>query len=228
MPNTPPSRAAIAAALAHHHALFPLLPAHHREALVDFVQRFISPRISELSVGEPPIDLLVAANAALVGMYQPVGHFSSIDWIYIGRSDDNHDGEAWGINKVLLDVDAVMAESAHIIPGANVVIHEFAHVMDHHLGLSGRTPALRAALEDHLQTLNKAAPSCIVDWRDSIPIDMVVHNDFHYLEQSEFFAYASESFFTAAPALKVELPGLYAELQAIYKIDMAEVLRGRG
>lgn len=211
--------------LLRHHALFALLPQEHRRALLEFTARFLARRDIALRRPESRLDVLVAANAALVGMYLPVDDFSSIEWIYIGEGDGTRDGEAWGSNKLLLEREAVIEESAAVIPGANVVIHEFAHVLDHMLGLSGRTPALRGALEEHLETLNRGEPTCIADWRDSIPIDMVMESDFSYLEQVEFFAYASEAFFTAPIELRRELPRLYDELLKIYRIDMAELFR---
>ncbi len=214
----------LAKTLSQHHALFELLPEAHRQNLLKFALRFLREREITLEDPESRVDVLVAANAALVGMYQPVDYFSVIDWIYIGTGSGDHDGEAWGSNKLLLDSAAVIEESAQIIPGANVAIHEFAHVLDHMLGLSGGTQGLRDALETHLERLNRGEPGCISDWRDSISIDQVMEGNFGYLEQVEFFAYASEAYFTAPRELQRELPGLYRELLGIYRIDTASLI----
>lgn len=205
------------------HAFYRLLPQSQRRDLLHFVERFLAERDIALERPDSRLDLLVAAGAALVGMYQPVDDFSAVDWIYLGESDSENDGETWGNSRLLLDSRAVIEESASVIPGHQIVVHEFAHVLDQMRGFSGRTAAIRDALETHLEVLNRGGESCIVDWRDSIPIEAAMDSEFRYLEQVEFFAYASEAFFTTPRSLREELPALYDELLAIYRIDTARL-----
>ncbi len=51
-----------------------------------------------------------------------------------------------------------------------------------------------------------------------------MEGNFGYLEQVEFFAYASEAYFTAPRELQRELPGLYRELLGIYRIDTVSLI----
>ncbi len=103
----------------------------------------------------------------------------------------------------------------------NVVIHEFAHVLDLHSHAAQThlaTPALRLAHETWLQALKlEYAEFC-----KSVEQDFDTLIDPYGAESvEEFFAVASEAFFVQPVDLKREQPSLYDLLRGYYLQDPA-------
>jgi Mlc titration factor MtfA (ptsG expression regulator) len=111
--------------------------------------------------------------------------------------------------------------------GYNVVIHEFAHVLDMTAGLSTESPRLPAGID-------------AAHWRHTLATELarlqaaVEHDAPTTLDPygaeapEEFFAVASESFFVAPQPLKQAHPALYALLAAYYRQDPAAEATGPG
>ncbi len=102
----------------------------------------------------------------------------------------------------------------------NVVIHEFAHVLDMRNGDADGVPLLpsRAAREQWVQVLGAEyeAFCAAVDRGDDLVID-----DYGAEAPEEFFAVASEAFFVAPGPLKARHPALYGLLAGYYQQDPA-------
>lgn len=90
-------------------------------------------------------------------------------------------------------------------PAYNVVIHEFAHVLD----FGGGGAALHAALDDEYRRF-----CARVEAGEDTALD-----PYGAVAVVEFFAVASESFFTAPEALRREHPALYQRFVAFYAQD---------
>ncbi len=89
----------------------------------------------------------------------------------------------------------------------NVVIHEFAHVLD----FAGGGPGLHAALQDEY------ARFCVrVDAGEATALD-----PYGATAVEEFFAVASEGFFVSPDATRREHPALYERLMSFYAQDPA-------
>jgi MtfA peptidase len=110
--------------------------------------------------------------------------------------------------------------------GYNVVIHEFAHVLDMRDGVADGTPPLpsraerarwTAVLEAHYRAL-----CAEVDADEETLLDP-------YAAQSpdEFFAVASETFFVAPLEFHAEHPSLYELLAGFYRQDPASTAQRR-
>ena len=111
--------------------------------------------------------------------------------------------------------------------GYNVVIHEFAHVLDLGNGAADGMPLLQSAAEQR-------------QWADVMQAEFdhfqerVVcgHEDESVIDPygaegvDEFFAVASESFFVTPQSLRDERPALYALLAGYYKQDPATARGG--
>jgi MtfA peptidase len=133
--------------------------------------------------------------------------------------DETLAGEAVYGGPVMLswrDVRAAGRQAAH---GYNVVIHEFAHVLDMAQGAPNGLPllppdisqqewadTLEAEFERFTQQINESAPEPALD---------------PYGAQSpeEFFAVASEAFFVNSAAMQAEHPALYALFSRFYRQD---------
>lgn len=129
-------------------------------------------------------------------------------------------GEAMQGGPVMLawaDVEEA-GESAEL--GYNVVIHEFAHVLDMRDGLADGVPPLphRAAREAWVATLNAEYDA----FCERVDADEETLLDPYAAEaEEEFFAVASEAFFVAPRDFRAEHPAFYALLADFYRQDPA-------
>ena len=129
-------------------------------------------------------------------------------------------GEAMHGGPVMLSwVDVEEAgESAEM--GYNVVIHEFAHVLDMRDGQADGVPPLpdRAAREAWTRVLDAEYEA----FCDEVEADRETLLDPYAAEApEEFFAVAAEAFFVAPRALLDESPRLYELLRGFFKQDPA-------
>jgi len=129
-------------------------------------------------------------------------------------------GEAARGGPVMLSWRDVRAAGSHWGSAYNVVIHEFAHVLDLAGGEADGVPPLppevpvsewRAQLtqskDAFVQRLQRELPSCI--------------DPYAAQADEEFFAVCSECFFVSPEALQDEDPSLYGMLTRFYKQDPA-------
>ena len=139
----------------------------------------------------------------------------------VAEGDDPLIGEAIHRGPVVLAWDAVVQQALQPQRGENVVLHEFAHRLDMLDGLSDGTPPLadagelarwvttcRATLE---RLRAHTAPSVLRAYAETNP--------------AEFFAVATEVFFTRPVALREEDPPLYDVLRSYYGQDPATRLQ---
>jgi MtfA peptidase len=180
----------------------------------------------------------VAAQACLpilnlgLGWYDGfVGIFMHPDAVQVRRErtdeigvvheyDETLSGEAMEGGPLMLSWRDVAESGESAEWGYNVVIHEFAHVIDMRDGLADGIPPLASRAER-------------VRWREVL----TAHYDAHCADvdadietlldpygaeaPDEFFAVSSESFFVAPRDLRAEHPELYALLAGFYRQDPA-------
>jgi Mlc titration factor MtfA (ptsG expression regulator) len=138
----------------------------------------------------------------------------------VHRYDEELSGEAMEGGPIMLSWRDVADAGDSAAWGYNVVIHEFAHVLDMRDGAPDGVPLLpdRAARERWLAVLEPewqefcervdAGEDTLIDPYGAEAID-------------EFFAVASEVFFVDAAALCAEHPALYELLAGYYRQDPA-------
>lgn len=196
-------------------ALFPCLPDGVQAVILRFVELFLKGKRFEGKNGLEVSRLhqvLIAGNAALVGAAQKVSCFDCVRWLLLYPNLVHIDGEAFTASKVVLSWECVIEESMNPGLGANLVVHEFAHVLDHLLGVSHGTVAMVAAFE-HAEGVLVAEGDSLFRAED--------------LESpEEFFCASSELFFTVPVWLQQLYPDLYADLVGLYGLDMALYLPG--
>lgn len=128
-------------------------------------------------------------------------------------------GQAWDSSRIILSWEDVRAggrgEEAY-----NVVVHEFAHYLDHEGGgLDGAPPLGDRArharwaevFRGEFEALRQA-----VEREETTFLDPYAAHD-----EAEFFAVASEAFFDTPRGLAAAHPALYRELRAFYRMDPA-------
>ncbi len=142
------------------------------------------------------------------------------------ESDEPRLGEAWYQGPVILVWREIREQCVEAPSGRNVVIHEFAHLLDMEDRDVNGVPSLpdeeqyRTWMEvtnaefDRLERQTRLGRRTLID-------------SYGATSRAEFFAVASETFFEQPARMKEELPRLYDVLQAYYRQDPAARVRTR-
>ena len=174
----------------------------------------------------PVLRLSLARYAGFVGIVvhadQVVArrHVADDDGI-VHEYDEVLAGEAVQGGPVMLSWRDVRAGGMGAAAAAyNVVIHEFAHVLDMEDGLANGMPLLPPGIAAQ-------------EWRATLSADfrhfaqrvaageVTALNPYGTQGEEEFFAVASEAFFVSAEAMKKEHPALYGMFSRFYAQDPA-------
>jgi Mlc titration factor MtfA (ptsG expression regulator) len=134
------------------------------------------------------------------------------------------DGEAWQSGTVVLGWDAVKRTAGVATDGDNVVLHEFAHMLDAESGSLDGIPVLDSGAAYRawtaLLSVKFAEHAARVDKGEATVLDPYGAED-----RAEFFAVATEAYFENPVALRQDQPDLYALLLDFYKIDPAPLVQ---
>jgi Mlc titration factor MtfA (ptsG expression regulator) len=134
--------------------------------------------------------------------------------------DDELAGESWPGGPVVLSWEALDDSGSVAEGGANVVIHEFAHMLDMQTGEADGVPPLpsREARERWIEVFDAEFDRFCKD------VDAgreTVLDPYAAEHEAEFFAVASEAFFESPNALKREYAKLYDLFTGFYRQDPA-------
>jgi Mlc titration factor MtfA (ptsG expression regulator) len=160
------------------------------------------------------ITILVYPSAYIARSVEPIGGGTVLEGEQVRL------GEAWKDGVAVVSWDDVRATIQGRNPGQNLILHEFAHILDMEDGTADGTPILsrrgqyaswRAIMEDEYQRLR----------RDSVLGRYSVLDHYGATNPSEFFAVATEAFFEKPTVLAKRHPELYAELRAFFQQDPA-------
>jgi MtfA peptidase len=128
-------------------------------------------------------------------------------------------GESWSRGQVVLSWEAAAAGASDPDDGRNVVLHEFAHQLDQLKGHANGAPAwlTREQRARWAQVMNEefGRLRSQLAWGEPTLLDPYAATD-----PAEFFAVATEHFFEQPERMAAELPRLFAELQAFYRLDL--------
>jgi len=132
--------------------------------------------------------------------------------------DDERSGEAWQQGPVILAWPGVQASG--MLDGYNLVIHELAHKLDMLNGDANGLPPLHpdmridawaGAMQQAFDSLNAEL--------DRDPDAETAIDPYAAESPGEFFAVASEYFFSAPDLLQAAFPAVYKQLSAFYRQD---------
>jgi len=130
-------------------------------------------------------------------------------------------GESWSRGAVVLSWEDVRADAAGRRPGRNVVLHEFAHQLDAENGEIDGVPLLPAnRYSAWARVLNEEYARLRAAVEEGAPAFL---DPYGATSPAEFFAVATERFFTAPVELRNAVPELYAQLQGFYRQDPARL-----
>jgi MtfA peptidase len=184
------------------------------------------------------VQIVIASQAALLLLYMQHDYFSRVPTILVypkafttTRADDHTDeefipdkaaeGQAVYRGPVILAWDEVLHDALYPEEGENVVIHEFAHQLDFLDNNVDGVPLLEsmnartrwknimnAALEQHRDR---------IDDRQRLFFPRAAAESV-----TEFFAYASEIYYTHPQELRQHYPEVFEQLRSFYKLDTSK------
>lgn len=214
------------------------LPAGDRERLMHIVQLFVREvpfeGVRGLHVTEE-IQVTIAANACLLLLGFPYPRFTKAQRVLVypdtfipKRVPSLHgdeiepvaepalEGEAWVNGIVVLAWTDVLRDVTEQRPGRNVVLHEFAHLLDAEDGAQNGTPLFDDSSQASAWERTLEAELARAQRDPDYPLDPYAATD-----RAEFFAVATEEFFCAPVRVRSQLPDLYAQLARYYRRDPA-------
>ena len=219
------------------------LTAEEWDRLLWLVSRFVREKnfegIDGLAITEE-IKVIVAAQACLLLLHHDTEPFPGVKSIilYPGtfvpkvpqldghvRLEPEHEpapllGESLrGV--IVLSWDSVLQSVAEPRDGHNVVLHEFAHELDHEDGYVDGIPLLEAPQSTRVwaRVLRERFAELQQKTKDGEP-DLL--NAYGATNRAEFFAVATELFFERPVEMRERYPDLYRELNGFYRQDPAE------
>ena len=132
--------------------------------------------------------------------------------------DEPLSGEAMEGGPVMLSWPDVRRAGQSAAQGYNVVIHEFAHVLDMGTGAANGVPQLPPSIAGAEWSRTLSAEFALLTQRvqDGLP---TLLDPYGASAEEEFFAVASECFFVNPAGLQAEHAALYALLSRFYEQD---------
>lgn len=127
-------------------------------------------------------------------------------------------GESWSQGKVVLAWDNVEHGVLNLRDGQNVVLHEFAHQLDHESGSTNGAPAL------HTSGAYKSWAHVFSEEFEELQADAErgrhsLLDHYGATNPAEFFAVATETFFERPREMQAYHRELYQQLRDYYKLD---------
>ncbi len=182
------------------------------------------------------IRTVIAAQAAIPILGLSVDHYQLVTAVIVHPTTALHRGERAGPvpgtrtdsilpihglaqdrrGPVLIAWDQALAAARHPERGRNVVFHEFAHKIDMLDGIVDGTPPLD---QGEMRRWVDVCTAVYDDLRHGV--DRPPLSDYGATNPAEFFAVATESFFSASGPLRDAEPDLYDVLRGFYRQDPA-------
>jgi Mlc titration factor MtfA (ptsG expression regulator) len=142
-------------------------------------------------------------------------------------------GEAWTSGTVVVAWDAARVGGEDPTDGRNLVIHEFAHLIDFQYGLARGDPDLTGLLQNPAEDIPGPHIPGGDTWRRALAESFERHcaqieegtptllDKYAATNETEFLAVATEAFFERPGPLRAAYPQLYAHLSQFLRQDPA-------
>ena len=217
--------------LQRHVPFFARMEADHKERFLGMVHAFVLEK-HFIGAGGQEIDdevrIVIAAAAVRLVLHLSLSYYDRLTEIVVYPAHYQHPdddgtvvlGEAHAWGTVVLSYSAVLQGLANPRDGHDTATHEFAHVLDRADGQFDGTPQLRAG--DHYRAWAQVMSTHYLQLRQRrgrrrrSPL-----RDYGAINEAEFFAVATETFFEKPTQLQEQAPELYEELRRFYRHDPA-------
>jgi hypothetical protein len=230
------------------------LPEQDRKELERHIQVFLADKKFEGCGGlglTDEIRVCIAAHACLLLLHRTTDCYPSLRTILVypntyvvptvrhvgsGVMEESHQlraGEAWREGSVVLAWEAVCSGILAPENGYNVVLHEFAHLLDFEDGQADGVPLLgrgesRSARQRRYAAWSQVMQTEYERLRGQVQRgESTVLREYGATNPAEFFAVATECFFGKPLAMQQQHPELYEEMKWYYQQDPAHWLPAR-
>ena len=215
------------------------LSGEERERLYRLMQVFLDEvpieGVAGLEVTEE-IRVTIAAQACLLLLHMSYPRYTRVrrvlvyPWTFIPRTaptlasghivppDVPLRGQAWPTGVVVLGWDSVERDTVSSTGGGNVVLHEFAHMLDAEDGSMDGVPVLDSGSAYRQWAAMLSARFSEHVARTELGEDTTL-DPYGASNRAEFFAVATEAFFERPAELRAGEPELYGLLTDFYGID---------
>jgi Mlc titration factor MtfA (ptsG expression regulator) len=215
------------------------LPDEDRERLYRLMQLFLEEvpveGVAGLEVTEE-IRVTIAAQACLLLLHMSYPRYMRVrrvlvyPWTFVPKTaptlasghivppDVPLRGQAWPTGVVVLGWDAVEHGTVSSTGGGNVVLHEFAHMLDAEDGAMDGVPILDTG-SAYRQWAAMLASRFAEHVTRTESGEETTLDPYAATNRAEFFAVATEAFFERPAALRDVEPDLYALLVDFYRFD---------
>ncbi len=217
------------------------LPSHDQERLYRLMQLFLRDAPIEGCAGLEVTDeirVTIAAQACFLLLKMRYPKYTGVRRVLvypssfvpktvglhpsgqIARPEVPLDGQAWQTGVVVLGWDAVRRGTLVATDGSNVVVHEFAHMLDAEDGSLDGTPVLDSgsAYRAWGALLSSQFTEHVVRTERGEPTTL---DPYGAQNRAEFFAVATEAFVEKPGELRQDHPRLYALLVDFFNLDPA-------
>lgn len=227
------------ALVAEHLAVWPLLDADEQRHLLHDVDQLLTSKTWEAARGfalDDTVRVVIAAQAALLVLGLSLDHYRGVSGIIVHPTTLHTRGERpgpsagtvsadrlavvglaeGGRGPIVLAWDQALAGAHRSEPGANVVLHEFAHKLDMLDGVVDGTPVLARDLRaDWVRVCSEVYDDLVA----GVPRPPM--RWYGATNPGEFFSVATEVFFDQPRELQELEPALYDVLLRFYRQDPA-------
>lgn len=230
--------------LNHHVPFYRYLPEELRSEVRVHMPVFLHEKLFEGCGGlemTEKMRVIIAAYATLLILGEPAGYYPDLKAIllypddYIAEVDDEDEvgivtegydlrsGESWSLGSIVLSWRDIERDLRFPFRGQNLIIHEFAHQLDAHYGLS--TGFDEVGKVHSRTTWNEVLAASYVELRQASERgERTLLDPYGATLPAEFFAVATECFFEQGGHLREQNPALYHQLRDFYKLDPATYL----
>jgi Mlc titration factor MtfA (ptsG expression regulator) len=224
------------------------MPPKMKRALQNRIIHFVAGKRFEGCAGQRINDnvrVSIAAQACLLVLNRSGDYYSELHTILVyptgflvshgnvnehGLVSDGEQalaGESWNNGRIVLSWEDVQRGASDFSDGSNVVLHEFAHQLDHQSGATNGAPLLanRVAYQqwaevfsDEFKRLQARAQDVgLYQYQAEEVLDF-----YGATEPAEFFAVATETFYEKPEKLLEQHPQLFEQLRLYYGVDPRE------
>ncbi len=185
------------------------------------------------------IRVTIAAHACLLLLNRPSHEYEDLRTILVYPSNfkvtrDKRDefglvsanetvlaGESWSNGKVILAWDNVEQGVRDFSDGYNVVLHEFAHQLDHESGVTNGSPLLysKGAYSNWARIFSEEFAALQLATNEA---RHTIIDQYGATDPAEFFAVVTETFYERPHDLAERHPALFDELKSYYLVDPRE------
>lgn len=227
------------ALVAEHLAVWPLLDADEQQHLLHYIDQLLASKTWEAARGfvlDDTVRVVIAAQAALLVLGLSLEHYRGVSGIIVHPTTLHTRGERpgpsagtvsadrlavvglaeGGRGPVVLAWDQALAGAHRSEPGANVVLHEFAHKLDMLGGVVDGTPVLARDLRADWVRVCSEVYDDLVAGVPRPPLRW-----YGATNPGEFFSVTTELFFEQPRELQGLEPALYNVLLRFYRQDPA-------